>query len=84
MQRLQNVFIAAAAKCEQRGGQGSARVRIGSDRVRSPYLWVALTIAWPTRARHRATGSNRPAVPHAADPASFDPIPTIAPDMGYD
>jgi hypothetical protein len=84
MQRLQNVFIVAAAKCQQCSGQGSARVRVGSDRVGSPYLWVVSTIAWPTRARHRATGPKWPAVLHAADPLNFGPIPTIAPEMVYD
>jgi len=88
LQRLQNVNNAAA---RARLGFGSARarvrlgsVRIGSDRVRSPYLWAVLTIAWPIRARQCATGSNRLAVLHAADPLSFGPIPTGAPEMVYD
>jgi hypothetical protein len=68
IQRLQNVFIAAAAKCQQRGGSGSGSGWLGLGlaraRVGSPYLWAVLTMAWPTRACHRATGSNRPTMPH--------------------
>jgi len=58
LSRLQNVNN-AAARVRPGFAQGS-----GSARVRSPYLWAVLTIARPTRARQRATGSNRPTLPH--------------------
>ena len=85
MRRLQSVIYAAAAKCEQ--CSGSARLgsvehgRARSSTVeamgwpfRSPYIWVAPTVARPTRARQGAKRSNRPTMRHRVtirDPAQY-------------
>ena len=90
MQRLQNVFIVAAAKCQQCSGQGSAGVRPGFGFGSGS---LSLSMGRP---------DDRPADPcqamrHGFEPADlaapcanllggpiFGTVPTGAPDMGYD
>jgi len=88
LQNVQNVFIAPAAKCQQCSGQGSARVRLGSNRVFSPYLWGRSDdrLADPCQTMRQGFEPADVAAPcdNPLGGPLFGTVPTGAPVMVYD